>query len=143
MVVVLEQPELLLEDEGAAGRVDDPVGLVVTVVAVTRRRRDLVAVVAELDVLDEAAAEVIDPGFDALLGQEVLEAAAVELVAGHGRMLVRAALDALGEVAVVARGEPEAQAALVDLLLLQVVLAARAPRRSSGRTISWVDSPTL
>src|SRR6185503_5569604 len=58
---------------------------------------------------------------EALVGEEVLEAPAVELVARDGRMLVGAAFDPLGEVAVVARGEPEAQPALVDLLVLQVL----------------------
>jgi hypothetical protein len=39
-------------------------------------------------------------------------------------MLVGPALDPLGQVAVVARGPPEPQPALVDLLLLEMLLEA-------------------
>src|SRR5205085_1307770 len=86
--------------------------------------RDLVAVAGDLDVLDAGAAEEVDPPRPRLLGEEVLETPPVELVGGHGQTARGAALDALGQLAVVTRGEPEAQAVLVDLLVLEVVLEA-------------------
>ena len=85
-------------------------------------------VVAELDVPDAGAADEVDPGGQRLLAEEVLEAAAVELVGVDGQAARRAALDALGQLAVVAGGEPEAQAVLRDLLVLEVLLEAEHVR---------------
>jgi hypothetical protein len=85
------------------------------------------AIATDLHVLHAAGADEVDPRFHGAVGEEVLEAAAIELVARDGRVLVGAALDARREVTVVARGEPEAEPALVDLVLLEVVLEAEHP----------------
>ena len=77
---------------------------------------------AHLDVLDARAAEQVDPRRPRLLARGSSRTApgrAGSWGPGGGR---RAALDALGEVAVVACRPPEPQPALVDLLLLEVLL---------------------
>ena len=131
MAVVLEQPELLLERESAAAGVEDPTRLdlpLVGALLAAERVRDLVLVVAQLDVPHAGAADEVDPGCERLLAEEVLEAAAVELVGVDGQAPRRAALDALGELAVVPGGEPEAQAVLRDLLVLEVLPEAEHVR---------------
>ena len=118
--VFLEEIELLLEREGAAVCVGEPARARRQGLAAPRER-DLVVLVPELDVLDGCAAEQVDPRLEGLRSEEVLEPAAVELVAGDVRFPRRPSLDALREVCVVTRGEPEAQTALADVLVLQVL----------------------
>jgi hypothetical protein len=83
--------------------------------------RDLVQLVAQLHVPDARATDEVDPGGQRLLAEEVLEAAAVELVGVDGEPARGPALDALRQLGVVAGREPEAQAVLRDLLVHQVV----------------------
>ena len=68
--------------------------------------------VADLDIRHTRGPEQVDPGFEVSLPQVVLEPAAVELPSSGSGLRRRPALDALGQAAVVAGGEPEAQAAL-------------------------------
>ena len=138
-------PSLLLERERAAGRVDDPASLTRQVSSPPRspERSSPVLVARQLDVLDAGAAEEVDPGFEVLLAEEVLEAAAVELVARVVERAVDAPLDPLAEVAIAVRREPPAQPELVQLVVSRDGREGREPRRSSARETSTVDSPTL
>src|SRR4051812_17751554 len=79
VAVFLLQPELLLEEERPTGCVDDPAGLGLQRL-VPARESDRVGLVSQLDVLDEAAAEQVDPGFDDAVPEEVLEAPAIDLI---------------------------------------------------------------
>ena len=157
MPVVLQQPEPLLEREGAAGGVDHPACVRGHCLAVERERdpveitaerhlfeaalaeevgsRDLVAIARDLHVLDAGAPEAVDPGGECLLAEEVLEAPAVELVGVDRQASRRAALDALRQLAVVAGREPEAQAVLRDLLVLEVLLETEHIREVLARDL--------
>ena len=115
MAVVLEQPELLLERERAAAGVEDPTRLDLPLVVLSSPPSVNVTSCASSPSSTSwtrAPPNEVDPGCERLLAEEVLEAAAVELVAVDGQVPRRAALDALGELAVVPGGEPEAQAVL-------------------------------
>ena len=123
VTVVLEQPELALEQEGASGRVDHPAGLDRRLLSADAAADDgdRMGIGLDVHVADEAAAEQVHPRRQILLGEEVLEAPAVELVARMIQEAVRAPLHALCEVAVVARREPPAQPELLQLIFLEMV----------------------
>src|SRR5271168_2622071 len=68
-----------------------------------------------------------------MLGEIVLEQATIELEAGDGRMKRWATLHALREIAVIARGKPEPQTALTDLLVQEMVFQAEHPAEVVAR----------
>ena len=136
--VVLEQPELLFSVKARplASRIQRALTFRSSVLSLPPRVYVIsCCLVAELDVPDAGTADEVDPGGKCLLAEEVLEAPAVELVGVDGQAARRAALDALGELAVVPGGEPEAQAVLGDLLLLEVLLEAEHVREVLARDL--------
>ena len=122
MVHVLVQAELVLEDVGAAGRVEHPAAL-------HRRARPLLALgvgdgvdlVAEVHLLDARVAAHVGSGRCRTVPQFVLEHAAVDVVQWYlGEALV-SELDSAGDVAVAVGREEEAHAVLRDVNLVEVV----------------------
>ena len=87
MAVVLEQVELLFRMKARPVASTTQRALVVGVL-VAAREGDRVPVVAELDVLTRQPPKQVDARRQACAAELVLEAAAVELVAGNGRELV-------------------------------------------------------
>ena len=132
--VVLREPELALEQAGAAARHRRPsvpapsTGCTVQLAA--HAVRGLVwprSIAADGDAVDEAHA-----GVARLLAEEVLEDAAVDLVARRGEVrLAPSSSDAVDVAA--ALGEEEAEAELLQLPLLSGAPPGRAPCRSSWR----------
>ena len=123
VVDVLLESELALDDLRPAACVDHPSGRdgLGGVEAVERHH---VPVLRELHSLHDAAVEEVRAGVAGAPRQLVLEATAVELVGGHRRQSHRAPLDPPRDVAVVARREEEAEARLLELVGVHVVLHA-------------------
>ena len=141
VAVVLEQVELALQDECTPSRVDDPARLDLALLALVGDR-DHVRV-TDLDVLHAAVAKPLDAGLQHLLGQVVLEPATVELVARVVQRLVDPALDALGDLGVVAGREPPAQPELVNLIVVEMLLepehVGEVVRRHLDRRLSDLE----
>ena len=102
------------------------------------------ASLAELDLAHARALLEVHAERSRARRQLVLEQAPVDLEVVVRRVHRRhAELDPLGDVRVAAGGGEVAQAALPQLLLLEVLASCRPPRRSSGHRWATVDSPTL
>ncbi len=115
------EAELPAEERGAAGRPDEPARRQRPLLAVAEER-DAMPLVAELDVLDDAAVAEVGAGGEHTRRELVLEATAVELVRRQLRPERRPVLGALRDVAVVARRQEEAHAHLRQLIPLDVIL---------------------
>jgi hypothetical protein len=144
VVVVLEQAELPLQRERTPGRIDHPARVdrrLLAARASATHGRD-VGIGGDVDIEDAAVADEVDAGGQALIGEEVLEAAAIELVARRVERAVDAAPDPLGQVAVVAGREPPPEAELADLVPLEVLLEAQHVAEVVGGDLDG-RSPTL
>ena len=135
------QSQLPPDDAGAAARIGDPPGSHRSSCA-RRLELDLMECLAERDAAD--GARIVH--LDALLAQRrqqiVLEAPAIELERGHGRVFRRPELDAARDVAVALVREEVAEAELLELLAPQVRLEAEhAPRSSGRRSRRWTRRP--
>src|SRR5207253_7831435 len=107
----------------ATGGISDPACLNGAVLA-PLRKSDGVLVRPKGHVLHAASLAQVDSSILCARGQLVLEAAAVHLVVVMRRVPVAADLDPPRDVAVVARGQEEAEAVLDDVVLLEMFLHA-------------------
>ena len=121
------QAELALEQAGPPGGVDDPARLGLPL-ASELLERHLVRVALEVHLAHARALRDVDAELPRTSRERVLEQSPVELVVVVRRPLARAHLEALGDVLVAVGGQPVAQAALDQLLLLQVVVHAHVLR---------------
>ena len=122
MAVRLGELALVLDQAGAAAGIDEPArARLAADAAVAIDDCVLAAVVGERDVAHRRAGGEADAAPRRLLGEEVLEDAAVELVARHREVAARADLGDGVDVAPAFRRE-EAEAELLQLRRLEVLL---------------------
>src|SRR5215203_4225402 len=113
------EPELPLQQAGAAAGIDDPAAGDDTT-STRSRKRNLVRVGAKRDPIHPAAVEHFDAGGALLRQQMVFEAAAIELKRWHRRKGRRTELETNREVPVVPSGEEISETELFELAAAQV-----------------------
>ena len=121
--VFLRQAEPALDEPGAAAGIDQPAGTTRLHVssAPCPGHAVLAAAIGEVEVTDRRAIDEAHPATLRFLGEEVLEDAAVDLVARHRQGPARTQLGHAVDVAP-AIGEEESEAELLQLPLLKVLL---------------------